>query len=98
MKIISKIAGSHFLIRVSKKELAHLMGHYGETEVKSGFIDQAVTSETEIAISDIYMKHHLLHNIQSEVPCQKARQKLQDMLDALTEVEDQVEKLSRALE
>ena len=81
------------LISIKRDELANLLGEYSKYDVKKEFIDQAIKTETEIEISDIYVKHRLINDIQNKAEYDKARRKLEEILIALTPIENKVETL-----
>ena len=64
-------------------------------DLKNDFMNQAIKTEVEIDVCDIYRKHGLINSIQSSAEYQTARRKLKDMLEALTPIEEKIELLSK---
>ena len=89
MKIIGE-ASEYYVIKVTKDELANILGYY--STASSGFsykkIKLYIEKEISIEISKIYTHHNELHALLNESHYQKARTKLKSMLDAITNVED----------
>ena len=94
MKVIAEMPNERVLVSVTRDELANLLGEYSKFDVKKEFMDMAIKNETEIEISDIYKKHRLIYGFQTEAAYSKARHKLEEMLEALTPIENKIEKLS----
>ena len=90
MKIIAAMPNERILVSLKENELANLLGEYSRHNVKSEFINQAIKSETEIDISDIYDKHSLIVAIQKTSEYDTARRKLENMLEALTPIENKI--------
>ena len=95
MKIISEISDEKVLVSLKKDELANLLGEYSSYKVKREFLQQVIKNETEIEISDIYKKHLLINSLQKTSDYDKARAKLQNILEALTPIESKIEQLSK---
>lgn len=90
MKVIAEIPGDKVLVELSKDEFANVCGHY--SKYSKGF-DIKDTVGEDIEISDIYHKHRQIHRIQNSHEYEKARSKLQDMLNALIPIEDKIQKI-----
>lgn len=93
MKIISKIPGERVLVSLKEDELSNVLGEYSRYDIKEKFYEQAIKGELEIDISDIYKKHRLIHSLQNQSDYQKARGKLEELLEALTPIESKVSEL-----
>ena len=83
------------LISIKEDELANILGSYGKYDIKREFINQAIKTEMEIDVCDIFQKHKLINSIQNSAEYDTARSKLKDMLDALTPIENKIELLSK---
>lgn len=94
MKIISEIPEDRLLITIHKDEFVKLLGHFSKYDIESGVIKEFIKSERDINISDIYNKHKLIHGLQTLPSYNTARAKLQEMLDALTPIEDKIKDLA----
>ena len=95
MKIISQMPNERVLISIKDDELANILGSYSKYDIKKDFIDQAIKTEVEIEICDIYQKHRLINSIQNSAEYETARRKLEEMLRALTPIENKIELLSK---
>ena len=84
------------LISIKEDELANILGSYSKYDIKKDFMDQAIKTEMEIDICDIYQKHRLIHSIQNSAEYDTARRKLKEILDALTPIEDKIKTLSKS--
>lgn len=99
MKIVAQIPKDAYLVKLTKQELAHVMGHY--SSYGSDFhkkIDEIIGKELEINVSDIYSKHSSIVSFQDSRNLKKARKELEDLLESLTPIEEAVEKLSKIIE
>ncbi len=94
MKIISILPGDRIMINVTKKEFANLLGHYSNYDVKEKDINEHIEKGSEIPIHEIYEKHRLINEIQKSNDYDKARRKLERMLEALTPIEEKIKLIS----
>lgn len=85
MKVIAELPSDKVLVELSTTELANVCGHYGT--MSAGF---KVKIGAEVDISDIYSKHKKIHSLQCSSDYDKARKKLETMLQALTPIEDKI--------
>jgi hypothetical protein len=86
MKIIGTVGKEDLLIEVTKDEIANLTGLYSTTS--SDFDRNDLVVGTTINISEIYRKHILINSFLNKSDYDKARRKLQEMLDAITPIEN----------
>jgi len=94
MKIISRVPKEKVMVVMSEDELANILGHY--SRYSDGFIksiEAAIAAETEFDIREIYNKYRLIKSIQERAVYDRARAKLEGMLDALTPIEDLLNKI-----
>ena len=85
MKIISRISEEHFLLKVTKNELANLLGEYSFYSIKDAFVEQAIKLESDVVISDIYAKHGEVKDFQKDM--ERAKEQLMKMHSALETIE-----------
>jgi len=96
MKIISEVPNNRYLVIVTDDELANIVGdpsHYTtgfDTAVKG-----AIKNESDIQISIIYKKHSMIQDELNSRLADKARAKLQKMLDTLTPIENLIKDISK---
>lgn len=89
MKIIGQ-SNEDYIVKVSSVELANILGLYSswESEFREA-VAKAIKNETNIPISKIYEHYYALKDVISRnVGYDNARKRLQEMLEALTPVED----------
>jgi len=94
MKIIAQTPNDRILVSLQMDELANLIGEYSKYDVKTAFINDSIKNDTEIQISDIYVKHKLIVGLQSQSEYESARAQLNKLLKALTPIENKVLALS----
>lgn len=98
MKIISKVPTDKVMVVMTTHELANVMGNYSHySDRQSQAVDKAIREEINLPISDIYKKHYLITSLVKQADYDRARRKLEDMVEAMTPVEDMLEKLSKAI-
>lgn len=90
MKIIGTVGKEELLVQVTRNEIANLCGQYGTHS--NGFDTNNLNVGTTINISEIYRKHILINSYLNQSEYDKARKKLQEMLDALTPIENLIVK------
>lgn len=87
MKIIGN-AAEHYILRVSKEEMANIMGlsssYVNDFHKK---VDNAAKNQTDIKVSDIYRKHHSLEYLLKQKPFSDARKELNAMCERLKPIE-----------
>lgn len=89
MKVISKIGDSHYLLKVSETELANILGY--SSSYSNDFkpkVESAIRFETDLKISNIYLKHRSIKTLQTSDNVNKARLELSKILESLTPIED----------
>jgi len=94
MKIISRVPKEKVMVVMSEDELANILGHfsrYSDGFIKS--IEAAIAAEREFDVVEAYKKHYLIKSIQERAVYDRARAKLEDMLKALTPIEDLLNKI-----
>ena len=94
MKVISEIPKGKVLVSLTRKELANLLGEYSEYDIKREVLDNLISEETDFPISRIYLKHSQINKLQKQASYDKARFKLEEMLEALTPIESFISDLS----
>jgi hypothetical protein len=94
MKVISEIPKDKVLVSLTKKELANLLGEYSEYDIKREVLDNMILQEIDFPISDIYIKHYKINQLQKQASHDKARFKLEEMLEALTPIENLISALT----
>lgn len=94
MKIISQLPEDKVLVSLDRGELANILGEYSKFDIKKEVLDELIIEGTNISISDIYSKHRLIHGIQHSSDYNTARRKLEEMLSALTPIENKIAALS----
>lgn len=89
MKIIGQ-SNDGYVVKVSSVELANILGLYSNWENEfRGEVAKAIKYETEIPVSRIYQKYYNLKKvISANKGYDNARSKLEEMLEALTPIED----------
>lgn len=94
MKLIARLpvntSNDRILVNLTLDELANILGETFGMNLKKDFINDCISKETEIEISDIYKKHSLIKNLQNQREYDKARKKLEDILEALTPIEEKI--------
>jgi len=88
MKVIAKLPDDKCLVEVTNDELANICGHYSRYAKEFN-----INIGIDINISDIYKKHDLIITLQKLRSYDTARKKLNDMLNALTPIEDKINQL-----
>ena len=87
MKVIAEIPkGDKVLVEMTTTEMANILGAYSGHSLQ-------VTVGKEYKASYIYNKHSSIVNVQNEADYNTARAKLRAMLNALTPIEDLLNKL-----
>ena len=94
MKIISRLNKERFHVTMSGSELANLMGVCSQFDLKSDDLDKFIKTEIDIPISDIYNQHKRIKAFQDYKGTKESRENLLKLLNALTPIENKVEKLS----
>lgn len=94
MKVISEILKDKVLVSLTKKELANLLGEYSEYDIKREVLDNMISQEIDFPISDFYMQHYRINQLQRQADYNKARFRLEEMLEALTPIENLLSDLS----
>lgn len=94
MKVIAQIPGDRVLVSLTLRELANVLGEYSQYDLKREVINELITKDTEVQISDIYDKHYLISEFQSSDKLNDAREKLEKLLRALTPIESKVSDLA----
>jgi hypothetical protein len=85
MKTIAELPENKVLVELTKDELANICGHYSSISN-----DYKLKIGVEIDVSDIYKKHRLINSLQQTNEYEKARNKIKDILNALTPIEDKI--------
>ncbi len=85
MKTIAELPNDKVLVEMTKLELANICGHH--SNISDNF---KLNIGVEVKISDIYEKHRLIGALQRSQEYDKARKKLEEMLNALTPIEDKI--------
>ncbi len=93
MKIISKIPDDSFLLKVTSQELANILGFHSKYDIKDEFLKPAMSLEKDIEICDIYKDYHRITGILNSSEGETARGKLNNMLKALTPIENKMQSL-----
>lgn len=86
MQIISILRKEQVLVRLTKEELAHVIGKNSPYDIRNEFLNQAIDEATNIGISEIYYKHNEVCELQNNLV--KAKERLSSMIGALTKIED----------
>jgi hypothetical protein len=94
MIIISELPEYKVLVTMTKDELANILGQSSKYSIEKDFIYEAIKNQTNLNASDIYNKHVLIKDIQNLSSYNTARKRLEEMLKALTPIEDQVKLLA----
>lgn len=89
MKIIGQ-ANENYIVSVSSVELANILGFYSNWDDGfRGAVATAIKHETDLQVSKIYEHYYnLKHVVTSNEGYDNARKRLEDMLKALTPIED----------
>ena len=96
MEIISRVPEEKVLVMLSEDELANILGHYSkyskvsDSESFHEFLNKGIKNRLQIEVSDIYKKAEAVQRIMSSSSYDKARTKLENMLKALTPIEDKL--------
>lgn len=93
MRILSKTSKGKFLVEITERELANIVGEDYYHNV-SGKIDAAIREEKQLQISDIFDKYSVLNNTIKEKSYQDARRKLEMLISVLTPIESLLSKLN----
>ena len=91
MKIISEIPSksysSEYLVKISKGELEDILGlEYDKLKYED--IKDAIKNESILEVGKIYSQYYNFKNHLNKSSYDTARKKLEDMLSALTPIED----------
>lgn len=87
MKIVSEIAKDNYLLKVSKKELANILGNSSPGDLNYRFLEDAIATEKNLEVSKIYQHYDLLKSKLKENDYSKAKRKLEEMIEALTPID-----------
>ena len=90
MKVIAELSEKKCLVEMDKNELANLLNFYSTNS--SGFDFRSLLNK-EIKVSSIYHKYKTIRDVQSLKDWDKARTKLEQMLDALTPIESLIQSI-----
>ena len=92
MKIIGTVGKEDLLLQVTRNEIANLCGEYSTSS--NDFSSNNLQIGTTINVSEIYRKHTLINSFLRKSEYDTARKKLQEMLDAITPIENLIIKIA----
>jgi len=95
MKVIAQLPDERVLISVTGNEFANLLGQYSKYDIKREDVNAFISEAKEVDISDIYMKHRLIFEMQNTDTMKEARNKLERLLFTLTPIESKVSALAK---
>ena len=93
MIVIALLPNERVLVSLTGDEFANVLGKHSKYDFNSEFKNELIKSSREVDISDIYRKNYNLRKIKTQAQYDTARQKLLDMLEVLTDIEDKVKEL-----
>lgn len=95
MKVIAETTfdglNRNYLVSVTESELANIMGYVGSYAMPIK-IPNLIKDGTDVPISDIYKHYSKFRDQLDQREYDKARTKLKEMLNALTPIEDLINK------
>lgn len=92
MKIIAKSGNGQLLIEMNEKECGIILGEF---QISSENITKSINASIDYPVSRIYNKYKNIQSLVLESEYNKARTKLQQMLNALTPIESLLNELNK---
>lgn len=98
MKIIGEAGEDSYIVQMTSKEVANVLGFYGKYDASLQQLVRQSRNGLNIPISSVYQNYHKIKGIVEGSDYDKARTKLKDMLKALEPIEELLTKLKETYE
>lgn len=93
MKVIGEAGEESYIVQMSSEELANVLGFYSKYDADLHQLIKQSRNGTNIPISSVYQNYFKVKGIVESSDYDKARTKLNEMLNALKPIEELVTKL-----